>query len=206
MTLAISQKNHTSASPRGNILVISGPSGAGKGTLIAAALKVLPNLVLSVSATTRPPRPGEVADVTYHFKTDEEFDELVRNGGLLEWAEVHGHRYGTLTDEVNSALDAGVDLILEIDLQGYLQVKSQISDVFSIFIAPPSFEELRKRLVLRGTEDEDSLSRRLRTARVEMEAQDRYTVTIVNDDLEIATAELIETIQQLRNRQTGQPD
>ena len=130
----------------------------------------------------------------------------MRSGGLLEWAEVHGHRYGTLTDEVNSALDAGVDLILEIDLQGYLQVKSQISDVFSIFIAPPSFEELRKRLVLRGTEDEDSLSRRLWTARVEMEAQDRYTVTIVNDDLEIATAELIETIQQLRNRQTGQPD
>ena len=188
MTLAQSQNDHKI---RGRLFIISGPSGAGKGTLVNAALKALPNLALSVSATTRPPRPGEIDGVTYHFITDEAFDELIANDGLLEWAEVHGQRYGTLTSEVTKALDAGNDLVLEIDLQGFRQVKSHLSEMFSIFIAPPSMDELKKRLILRGTETSETLSRRLETAEVEMKAKDSYTVIIVNDDLEKATQELI---------------
>ena len=195
MTFATCQKS----SPKGHLFVISGPSGAGKGTLVAAALEAFPNLVLSVSATTRRPRPGDVEGKTYYFITDERFEQLIESDGLLEWAEVHGNRYGTLKDEVSKVLGAGKYLILEIDLQGYRQIKDQISDVFSIFIAPPSMKELERRLELRGTENRESIEERLKTARVEMEAKDGYTVTIVNDDLEKAKSELIAAIRQQMN-------
>jgi guanylate kinase len=173
----------------------------GKGTLVAAALKALPNLALSVSATTRPPRPGDVEGVDYYFKTEEEFDQLIQNGGFVEWAEVHGRRYGTLTSEVNKALGEGKDLILEIDPQGFMQVKSHMSEVVSIFIAPPSLEELKRRLKQRGTEDDQSISQRLKTAEIEIQAKDSYNVVIINDDLEKALQELVSLITQKGNIQ-----
>ena len=197
MTLAASQKN----SNQGRLFVVSGPSGAGKGTLVTAALEAFPNLSLSISATTRKPRAGDVEGKTYYFVSDEQFDELLENGGLLEWAQVHGCRYGTLADEVNKALNAGKDLILEIDLQGFRQIKTNRDDVFSIFIAPPSMNELKRRLEYRGTEDANSIKDRLATAQVELGAQDSYTVTIINDDLEEAKHELIEIIEQQLGRQ-----
>ena len=202
MTLVVDQK---SSKTKGHIFVISGPSGAGKGTMVNAALKAFPHMALSVSATTRSPRPGEVEGVDYHFKTNEEFDELLSNDGLLEWAEVHGQRYGTLTDEVNKALNEGRDLVLEIDPQGYNQVRSRMSEVCSIFIVPPSLDELKRRLELRGSESKESIERRLCTALVEMKMQDSYDVVIINDELEKATNELIAVISQRVCRENGFP-
>lgn len=198
MILAPNQQN---SKARGSLFIVSGPSGVGKGTLVAAALKALPNLALSVSATTRPPRPGDVEGVDYYFKTEEEFDQLIQNGGFVEWAEVHGRRYGTLTSEVNKALGEGKDLILEIDPQGFMQVKSHMSEVVSIFIAPPSLEELKRRLKQRGTEDDQSISQRLKTAEIEIQAKDSYNVVIINDDLEKALQELVSLITQKGNIQ-----
>ena len=195
MTLAVSDKS----GDKGRLFVVSGPSGAGKGTLVAAALEAFPDLALSISATTRSPRPKDVEGETYYFINNERFDELIRDGGFLEWAEVHGFRYGTLVDEVNKALDAGKDLILEIDLQGYQQIKNHLIEVFSIFIVPPSLEELEKRLELRGTENRQSIESRLATARVELEAKDSYNAVIVNDDLDVAEREMIEVIGKQRN-------
>lgn len=188
-----------STTAKGRLFVVSGPSGVGKGTLVAAALRDLSPLRVSVSATTRLPRLGEVEGVTYYFKSKREFDELIEGGGLLEWAEVHGNRYGTPVCEVEKALANGNDLILEIDPQGYKQVKERMEDVISIFIAPPSLEELKKRLEHRGTEDDDSLKRRLRNAQVEMQDKDSYNVVIINDDLKRATQELIAVIKGYRH-------
>lgn len=198
MTLAPS---NTSSQNTGHLFVISGPSGVGKGTLVAAVLKAFPDIALSISATTRAPRPGDVEGVSYHFKTDEEFDELIAQGNMLEWAQIHGNRYGTLLSEVQKALASGKDLILEIDPQGNSQVKSTLPEAFSIFIAPPTKEELRTRLVARGTEDSMSIEQRLRTAELELREKDRYNAVIVNDDLELATRELLAVIQKLRSDQ-----
>jgi guanylate kinase len=183
---------------KGQLYVISGPSGVGKGTLVAAATGALPNLALSVSATTRPPRLGDVEGVSYHFKSNAEFDQLIARGGVLEWAEVHGNRYGTLTDEVQKALDAGKDLILEIDTQGNDLVRRSIPGALSIFIAPPSLDELRSRLEYRATEDAASVERRLCTAHAELARKDDYDVVIVNDDLDRATQELLAVIERHR--------
>lgn len=171
--------------------------------MVSAAVKALPNLALSVSATTRTPRSDDREGVTYHFKSNAEFDELVQNGGLLEWAEVHGQRYGTLTAEVQKALEAGVDLILEIDIQGDEQIKDRFPETYSIFIKPPSFAELKRRLERRATESAQSIEQRLRTAQVEMRAQDRYNAVIVNDDLDRATQEFIETIRSHCTKQSS---
>jgi guanylate kinase len=198
VTLDLNQKSKRN---QGNLFVVSGPSGVGKGTLVFAAVKALPDVALSVSATTRAPRPGEVDGVTYHFKSDAEFDELLGHGGLLEWAEVHGRRYGTLTSEVRTALDEGRDLILEIDPQGCEQIQRQLPEAFSIFIAPPSLAELRKRLEGRATEDADSIARRLETAEVEMRMQNRYNVVIVNDNQALATQELLAILARRRGEQ-----
>ncbi|MCL2806574.1 MAG: guanylate kinase [Coriobacteriia bacterium] len=195
-------KNSEDSIPlKGRLFVVSGPSGAGKGTLVSAALEMLPNLTLSVSATTRNPRPGEVEGVNYHFKSDQEFDELISTDGLLEWARVHQHRYGTLKDQVNRALSEGQDLILEIDLQGYRQIRDHDNEVISVFVAPPTLEELERRLVHRGTESKESIEQRLCTARVEMEAKDSYTVVIVNDDYETAAKELVDFIDENKTKE-----
>lgn len=178
------------------LFVISGPSGAGKGTLVSCIREQHPALGLTVSATTREPRPGEVDGESYYFLSDDEFARRVDADEFVEWAEVHGHRYGTLVSEVTSNLDAGRSLILEIDVQGAFQVKKRFPDAILIFIMPPSLEVLAKRLSARGTETEESLSLRLANAKAEIELAPRYDDVVVNDDLDDATAELLQVIQQ----------
>ena len=176
--------------------MISGPSGAGKGTLVSRIREQHPALGLTVSATTREPRPGEVDGESYYFLSDDEFARRVDADEFVEWAEVHGHRYGTLLSEVTSNLDAGRSLILEIDVQGAFQVKKRFPDAILIFIMPPSLEVLAERLSARGTETEESLSLRLANAKAEIELAPRYDDVVVNDDLDDATAELLQVIQQ----------
>jgi guanylate kinase len=174
----------------GNLYVVSGPSGAGKGTLLGLVLQRLGPVWLSVSATTRSPRKGEVEGVEYFFLSNEEFDALIAVDGLLEWATVHGERYGTIRKEVEHRLGQGIDVILEIDPQGAFQVRSKLPQAVLIFIAPPSLDALEQRLRIRATEDEASIRRRMATADVEMGLRDRYQAVIVNDVLEDAAEEL----------------
>ncbi len=178
------------------LFVISGPSGAGKGTLVSRIREQHPALGLTVSATTREPREGEVDGESYYFLTDDEFARRVDADEFVEWAEVHGHRYGTLVSEVTSNLDAGRSLILEIDVQGAFQVKKRFPDAILIFIMPPSLEVLTDRLSSRGTETPESLSLRLANAKAEIELAPQYDDVVVNDDLDDATAELLQVIQQ----------
>ena len=184
---------------QGKLFIVSGPSGVGKGTLVSAAVEELPNIALCVSATTRAPRPGDIDGVMYHFVDEEKFEELASTGGLLEWAEVHGKRYGTLTEEVLAALAQGKDLILEIDTQGNDQVKSRIPSAYSIFVSPPSLDELRRRLEHRATEDAESIEKRLRTAEIELGTMDRYDYVLVNDNLDQAKREFIELLKNQGN-------
>ncbi len=172
------------------LFVVSGPSGVGKGTLVALLREKRPSLGLTVSATTREPRAGEVDGQSYYFLTEDEFSAKVEAGEFLEWAVVHGHRYGTLKSEVERNLAQGQSLVLEIDVQGGLNVRNVFPDVVLVFIAPPSTEELVKRLKGRGTEDDETIAVRLHTAVHEMELMDAYDATIVNDDLDRALAEL----------------
>lgn len=172
------------------LFVISGPSGAGKGTLVARVRERLPELGLTVSATTRKPRVGEVDGVNYYFLSEGEFSAKVERGEFVEWAQVHDHRYGTLVSEVKSKLADGHSLILEIDVQGALMVKKRFPDAVLVFIEPPSLTVLEQRLVGRGTESEESIALRLANARHELELADSYDVRLVNDDLDAATDEL----------------
>lgn len=176
------------ATPR--LFVISGPSGAGKGTLLAELRKQRPDLGLTVSATTRSPRPGEVDGTSYYFLSDEEFRRRIAAGEFVEWAEVHGHLYGTLVSEVKRLLAKGHSLVLEIDVQGALNVRKVYPDAVLIFIEPPSLQALEERLRGRGTEDEASIELRLKNARHEMELADQYDVRIVNDTVDRAAQEL----------------
>ena len=166
----------------------------GKGTLVALLRTRRPGLGLTVSATTRAPRDGEVDGVSYHFMGDDEFERRVRAGEFLEWAWVHGHRYGTLLAEVEANVAAGRSVVLEIDVQGALAVREARPDAVLVFIEPPSLEELERRLRGRGTEDEASVEVRLANARRELGLADRYDVRIVNDDLERALSELSNVI------------
>jgi guanylate kinase len=180
----------------GNLYVVSGPSGAGKGTLLALAIRRLDNVWLSVSATTRLPRENEAEGAHYFFLSDEEFDDLIAVDGLLEWATVHGERYGTIREEVERRLDQGMDVILEIDPQGALQVKARLPQAILIFIMPPSMEILEQRLRGRGTESEASIRRRMSNATEELTYRDRYQVIVVNDDLASAAEELYQQISK----------
>ena len=172
--------------------MLAGPTAVGKGTVSADVRARYPQVWLSVSATTRAPRPGEIDGVHYLFVTDAEFDALVAAGKLLEWARVHGkHRYGTPREPVERRLAAGQPVLLEIDLAGARQVRQSAPDARFVFLAPPSWEELVRRLVGRGTEDEEERERRLRTARVELAAEREFDHTIVNDDVGRATDELV---------------
>lgn len=173
------------------LTVLAGPTAVGKGTVVAALRARHPGLAVSVSATTRPPRPGEVDGVHYHFVSGQRFDELVRDGQMLEWAVVHGaHRYGTPRRPVEEKLAEGVPVLLEIDLDGARQVRRAMPEASLVFLAPPSWEELEHRLVGRGTEGPEERERRLRTARRELAAEGEFDHVVVNDDVDRATAEL----------------
>lgn len=177
---------------RSRLTVLAGPTAVGKGTLAAWVREHHPEVWLSVSATTRRPRPGEVDGLHYHFVSDAEFDRMAREGELLEWAVVHGRaKYGTPRGPVEEALAAGRPALLEIDLQGARQVRETMPDAFFVFLAPPSWEELVRRLVGRGTEDEEERAARLETARVELAAAAEFDVTVVNDDVRRAAQELV---------------
>jgi guanylate kinase len=179
---------------KARLFVVSGPSGTGKGTLVKHLRNDRRNLGLTVSATTREPRAGEVDGVDYRFITDDAFDQKIANGEFLEWANVHGHRYGTLKSDAESQLADGKSLILEIDVQGGLQIKQIMPDAVLVFVEPPSQQELEKRLRGRGTEDEATIELRLKNAAHEYELAEQYDVRIVNDDIERATAQLADLL------------
>ena len=174
------------------LTVLAGPTAVGKGTLAAYVREHHPEVWLSVSATTRRPRPGEIDGVHYHFVSEERFEEMARSGDLLEWAVVHGRaKYGTPRRPVQEVLASGRPALLEIDLQGARQVRETMPEAFFVFLAPPSWDELVRRLVGRGTEDEEERATRLATARVELAAAAEFDVTVVNDDVRRAAEELV---------------
>jgi guanylate kinase len=178
--------------PGPRLTVVSGPTAVGKGTVVAALRRGHPEVFVSVSATTRPPRPGEVDGVHYLFVSEQQFDRLVADDALLEWAVVHGrHRYGTPRDPVLAAIAEGREAVLEIDLQGARQVRANWPEARLVFLAPPSWEELVRRLVGRGTESEEERSRRLDTASRELAAESEFDTTVVNRDVEHAVADLV---------------
>ncbi len=179
---------------RGGRYVISGPSGVGKGTLVSKLMELRDDVALSVSATTRSPRPGEVDGKNYFFLTKEKFKDLIDADGFIEWAEYAGNFYGTPLDFVEEQLSAGTNVILEIEVQGAFQVKEKLPDATLIFIEPPSMDELERRIIGRGTESEDVIESRMRTARVEMERKMEYDIAVMNDDVDSAVARLSECI------------
>jgi len=181
-----------SASRPTRLLVLAGPTAVGKGTVAAAVRDRHPEVWISISATTRPPRPGEVHGVHYWFVSDEEFDRMIAADELLEWAVVHqAARYGTPRRPVQEALAAGWPAMLEIDLQGARQVRRSMPEALFVFLKPPSWEELVRRLVGRGTESEEERARRLATAREELAAEEEFDVTIVNHEVHLAADELV---------------
>jgi guanylate kinase len=176
---------------KGRLTVLSGPSGVGKGSVIAAVRRRHPEVWLSVSVTTRAPRPGEREGVEYHFVDQVEFDRLVDAGELLEHAVYAGNSYGTPRAPVLDRLESGVPALLEIELQGARQVKERMPQAHLVFLAPPSFDELARRLTGRGTEDHDRVRRRLDIARIELAAEDEFESVVVNDDVEHAAEALV---------------
>jgi guanylate kinase len=178
---------------KGRVVVLSGPSAVGKSTVVRCLRERVPNLQFSVSATTRAPRPGEVDGVDYHFVTPARFQQLIDEGALLEWAEIHGglHRSGTLAEPVRTATASGLPVLIEVDLAGARAVKRAMPEAVTVFLAPPSWEDLKARLVARGTETAEAMRRRLETARTEMAAQKDFDEVVVNSRLESACAELV---------------
>jgi guanylate kinase len=176
------------------VFVITGPSGVGKGTLIRLLRERVPELALSVSATTRAPRPGEEDGVDYHFLSDAEFARRVEAGEFVEWAEYSGRRYGTLRSELQRHLDGGRPVVLEIEVQGARQVRGAMPEAVQIFIEPPDREALKDRLVGRGTDDPDAIARRLAVAEEELAAAGEFQYRVVNDRLDEAVARLVEIV------------
>ena len=181
---------------RGRLVVLAGPSGVGKTSVVDTLRGRLPELFFSVSATTRDPRPGEVDGVHYRFVGPAGFDDLITRGDLLEWAEIHGglQRSGTPREPVERALAGGKPVLVEVDLQGARTIKAVLPEAITVFLAPPSFEELARRLRARGTESEAQFRRRLETAREELDAQDEFDVVVVNDELQAVVARLVDLL------------
>jgi guanylate kinase len=180
--------------------VLAGPSGVGKGAIVARLLAAIPDLELSISSTTRSPRPQEDEGRHYWFVDRQTFDKMIEAGGFLEWADIFGERYGTPREPVARALAEGRDVLVEIDVQGARQVKAADPRAYMIFITPPSLQELERRLRTRGTETERQVSRRLAKAADELAAEPEFDVTVVNDDLERAAREVVELVDRLRRR------
>jgi guanylate kinase len=184
----------------GMLLIISGPSGTGKGTLVKRLMKDDPSIIFSCSATTRGPRIGEIEGVDYHFVDDVEYDRMLANDEFLEHAIVHGHRYGTPKAQVERAMAAGKNILLDIDPQGALAVMQKAQDYVSIFILPPSFSALRVRLHTRNTDDPVEIERRLRNARKEVLNICKYQYAVINDDLELAVSQLQSIVNAEKQR------
>ena len=182
---------------RGKLIVVSGPSGAGKSTLIKASLQAVPELAYSVSATTRPPRPGEVDGKDYIFLSREEFERWIEEGRFLEWAEYSGNLYGTPEQRVEEFLDEGKSVILELELQGARQVQIQRPDAEMVFVRAPSLEETRRRLTGRATETEEALESRLASAVGEVAARDEFDHEVINEDREQARKDMIEKMKSI---------
>ena len=183
---------------KGTLFVLSGPSGAGKGTIRARVFEALDGLSYSVSCTTRAPREGERDGVDYRFITPEDFAARIAAGDFLEWADVHRHRYGTLKSDVEKVLNEGKDMFLEIDVQGALQVKKKMPEAVTLFVVPPSIEVLEERLRGRRSEGEAELRLRLRNAVEEMKQRDRYDFVVVNDSLDEAVDRVCRFVEQHR--------
>ena len=182
------------------VIVVSGPSGAGKSTILQRALVEVPRLRFSVSHTTRPPRPGEREGVDYHFVTRDEFMRLAVGEKFLESAEVHGQCYGTARSEYARAAGEGADLLLDLDVQGAEKIRASFVDAVSVFILPPSYEHLERRLRSRGPTDEGAFARRLRVAREELQLFPKYDYAIINDDLDESVESLKAIIRAARCR------
>lgn len=185
---------------QGTLIVVTGPSGAGKGTVLGRALPALPHIHYSISATTRKPRPGEMDGKSYYFLTHEQFRAMIDGGELLEYAEYVGNYYGTPAKAVESELARGNDVILEIEVQGALMVKSKRPDAVLVFIIPPRFSMLQERLHNRGSEPDDVIAQRVEKARQEYKSGDKYDYIVVNDNLEDAVRELSAIIISQRCR------
>jgi len=178
----------------GNLFVISGPSGVGKGTILGEVFKRIDDGWYSVSVTTRKPRVGETDGIDYHFVDDEAFSSLAQSEGLLEWADVHAERYGTPRAPIQEHIERGHQVLLDIDVQGALQIKDAMPECVLVFIEPPSLEVLEQRLRGRGTDSEDQIVRRLREATHEISLKPRYNYSVVNDDLAQAVQEVLTII------------
>jgi len=180
-------------SQKAPVVVLSGPSAVGKSTIVHCLRERVPDLYFSVSVTTRAPRPGEVDGVDYKFVSAEQFQQLIDEGALLEWAEIHGglHRSGTPAQPVREAIAAGHPVLIEVDLAGARAVKAAMPEALTVFLAPPDWETLERRLTGRGTETPEVINRRLATAKAEMAAKDDFDRVVVNSELESACAELV---------------
>ena len=188
---------------RGNLFVISGPSGAGKGTLVARLVQAVPDAWVSVSATTRSPRAGEVDGVHYQFKTKEQFQQLIDSDGLLEWAVYGSNHYGTPKASVQEHMAAGQQVILEIDVQGAFQIREKVPEAHLIFIEPPSMEVLEQRLRGRDTETEEVIQQRIAAARVELSRKMEYDIQLVNDNLDEAVSQLVSYVNEQAEKTRG---
>jgi guanylate kinase len=186
----------SNANGRGRLVVLAGPSGVGKSSVVHELRKIYPDLWFSVSATTREQRPGEQDGVDYRFVTSDEFDHMIKNDELLEWAEIHRgiHRSGTPRAPIEERLAAGQPALVEVDLQGARNLRSAMPEAFLVFLSPPSWEALVERLVGRGTEAPEVIERRLRTAKEELAARSEFDAVVVNTDLRSAAEDLLKLI------------